>query len=135
MSQKNCFLPESTASDPFSGLIDDKPLRFRGEVYHGYHFNCTACGVELNSEAREVRCRPGFAANEMVSLRMFHMVSYQLEECSELQATKKDVCSIFRMSCIVCAVMIRWAFPFVVLVDDQLRNVWLLHLGNTGMLK
>jgi hypothetical protein len=51
----------------FSGLIDDKPLRFRGEVYHGYHFNCTACGVELNSEAREVRSRPGFAANEMVS--------------------------------------------------------------------
>jgi hypothetical protein len=52
--------------DYFSGLIDDKPLRFRGEVYHGYHFNCTACGVELNSEAREVRSRPGFAANEMV---------------------------------------------------------------------
>lgn len=91
MSQKNCFLPESTASDAFSGLIDDKPLRFRGEVYHGYHFNCTACGVELNSEAREVRCRPGFAANEMVSSRMFHMVSYQLEECSELQATERYV--------------------------------------------
>ena len=50
----------------FSGLIDDKPLRFRGEVYHGYHFNCTACGVELTSEAREVRSRPGFTANDMV---------------------------------------------------------------------
>lgn len=51
----------------YSGVIDDKPLRFRGEVYHPYHFNCTACGVELNSDAREVRSRPGYAANEMVS--------------------------------------------------------------------
>lgn len=49
------------------GLIDDAPLRFRGEVYHGYHFNCTACGIELDSSAREVRSRPGFAANDMVS--------------------------------------------------------------------
>nr|CAD7408782.1 unnamed protein product [Timema poppensis]CAD7427980.1 unnamed protein product [Timema monikensis] len=50
------------------GLIDDKPLRFRGEVYHPYHFNCTACGIELNADAREVRSRPGFAANEMNEL-------------------------------------------------------------------
>lgn len=60
----------------FSGLIDDKPLRFRGEVYHGYHFNCTACGVELNSEAREVRSRPGFTANEMVSKGKGHPIMY-----------------------------------------------------------
>ncbi|XP_015127667.1 LIM and senescent cell antigen-like-containing domain protein 1 isoform X2 [Diachasma alloeum] len=50
------------------GVIDDKPLRFRGEVYHPYHFNCTACQVELNSDAREVRSRPGYAANEMNEL-------------------------------------------------------------------
>lgn len=50
-----------------SGIIDDKPLRFRGEVYHPYHFNCTACGVELNSDAREVKNRPGITANEQVS--------------------------------------------------------------------
>lgn len=50
----------------FSGLIDDEPLRFRGEVYHGYHFNCTACGQELDSTAREVKSRPGLAANDMV---------------------------------------------------------------------
>ncbi|XP_043665369.1 LIM and senescent cell antigen-like-containing domain protein 1 isoform X1 [Vespula pensylvanica] len=50
------------------GVIDDKPLRFRGEVYHPYHFNCTACGIELNSDAREVRSRPGYAANEMNEL-------------------------------------------------------------------
>lgn len=50
----------------FSGVIDGKPLRFRGELYHPYHFNCTTCGVELNSQAREVRSRPGYAANEMV---------------------------------------------------------------------
>jgi len=49
-------------------VIDDKPLRFRGELYHPYHFNCTTCGIELNSEAREVRSRPGYAANEMVRL-------------------------------------------------------------------
>uniref|UniRef100_A0A1A9UNV0 LIM domain-containing protein n=1 Tax=Glossina austeni TaxID=7395 RepID=A0A1A9UNV0_GLOAU len=50
------------------GLIDDEPLRFRGEVYHGYHFNCTACGVELDSTAREVKSRPGLAANDMNEL-------------------------------------------------------------------
>lgn len=51
----------------YSGLIDEEPLRFRGEVYHGYHFNCTACGQELDSTAREVKSRPGLAANDMVS--------------------------------------------------------------------
>uniref|UniRef100_A0A1B6MLP6 LIM domain-containing protein n=1 Tax=Graphocephala atropunctata TaxID=36148 RepID=A0A1B6MLP6_9HEMI len=50
------------------GMIDEKPLRFRGEVYHPYHFNCTACGVELNSDAREVKSRPGFTANDMASV-------------------------------------------------------------------
>lgn len=50
------------------GIIDDKPLRFRGEVYHPYHFNCTACGVELNSDAREVKNRPGITANEQNEL-------------------------------------------------------------------
>lgn len=50
------------------GIIDDKPLRFRGEVYHPYHFNCTACHVELDSNAREVRSRPGYAANDMNEL-------------------------------------------------------------------
>ncbi|XP_058463547.1 LIM and senescent cell antigen-like-containing domain protein 1 isoform X1 [Malaya genurostris] len=50
------------------GIIDDAPLRFRGEVYHGYHFNCTACGVELDSSAREVKNRTGYAANDMNEL-------------------------------------------------------------------
>lgn len=67
---KKMILFKRHLSACFSGLIDDKPLRFRGEVYHGYHFNCTACGIELTSEAREVRSRPGFAANEMVSTRL-----------------------------------------------------------------
>ncbi|KAH7965849.1 hypothetical protein HPB49_011443 [Dermacentor silvarum] len=35
------------------GIIDDMPLKFRSEPYHPYHFNCTACGVELTAEARE----------------------------------------------------------------------------------
>ncbi|XP_026676451.1 LIM and senescent cell antigen-like-containing domain protein 1 [Diaphorina citri] len=50
------------------GLIDDKPLKFRGEVYHPYHFNCTSCGTELNSDAREVKSRPGYTANDMNEL-------------------------------------------------------------------
>lgn len=49
------------------GLIDGAPLKFRGEVYHGYHFNCTSCNVELDSTAREIKSRTGFAANDMVS--------------------------------------------------------------------
>lgn len=51
-----------------SGIIDGPPLRFRGEVYHGYHFNCTSCNCELDSTAREVKSRPGFAANDMNEL-------------------------------------------------------------------
>uniref|UniRef100_A0A182VSB4 LIM zinc-binding domain-containing protein n=1 Tax=Anopheles minimus TaxID=112268 RepID=A0A182VSB4_9DIPT len=50
------------------GIIDDAPLRFRGEVYHGYHFNCTSCGAELDSSAREVKNRSGYAANDMNEL-------------------------------------------------------------------
>lgn len=52
----------------FSGIIDGEPLRFRGEVYHGYHFKCTTCNVELDSTAREVKSRAGFAANDMNEL-------------------------------------------------------------------
>jgi len=38
------------------GFIDEGlPLKFKGEPYHPYHFNCHSCGVELNSEAREVK--------------------------------------------------------------------------------
>lgn len=54
-----------------STVIDEKPLRFRGEVYHPYHFNCTSCGIELNSDAREVKGRPGYSVNEMVKI-FFH---------------------------------------------------------------
>jgi hypothetical protein len=30
-------------------------LRFKGECYHPYHFNCKLCSCELNSSAREIR--------------------------------------------------------------------------------
>lgn len=43
-------------------------MRFRNEVYHGYHFNCTSCNAELDSTAREVKSRPGFAANDVNEL-------------------------------------------------------------------
>ena len=37
-------------------IIDDsKPLKYKNEPYHAYHFNCTGCGVELNSDAREIK--------------------------------------------------------------------------------
>ena len=54
-------------------MIDDRPLRFRGEVYHPYHFNCSSCGIELNADAREVKSRPGFTAYEMVFLILFRV--------------------------------------------------------------
>jgi hypothetical protein len=37
-------------------IIDEGiPLKYKGEPYHPYHFNCKSCGVELNSDARVVK--------------------------------------------------------------------------------
>ncbi len=60
-NNKRCFFFRS-----FSSVIDGEPLRFRGEVFHPYHFNCTGCGNELTSSGREVRTRPGYTAQELV---------------------------------------------------------------------
>jgi len=49
-------------------IIEGEPLKFRGEYYCPYHFNCTACGIELTSTAREVRTRPGYTANDLNEL-------------------------------------------------------------------
>ena len=38
-----------------SGPIEDEVLRYKGEIYHPYHFNCTTCGIELNASARETK--------------------------------------------------------------------------------
>lgn len=62
-----------------SGVIDDKPLRFRGKIYHGYHFNCTACGIELNSDARELKHRSGYTANEMVKRKSLILICRKLQ--------------------------------------------------------
>ncbi|XP_037075789.1 LIM and senescent cell antigen-like-containing domain protein 1 isoform X5 [Pollicipes pollicipes] len=43
-------------------VVDGEPLRFRGELYHPYHFNCKACGIELDSRAREVKSRAGYTS-------------------------------------------------------------------------
>ena len=40
-----------------SSAIGGEPLRFRGDVFHAYHFNCAGCGEELTSSAREVKVR------------------------------------------------------------------------------
>lgn len=50
------------------GSIEGDPLRWQGELYHPYHFNCTGCEVELTSSAREVRSRPGVTANKLNEL-------------------------------------------------------------------
>jgi hypothetical protein len=47
-SQFNGFITNA------SSLSDGEPLRFRGEVYHPYHFSCTGCKEELTATAREV---------------------------------------------------------------------------------
>ena len=49
-------------------VIDGDPLKFRGEVYHPYHFNCKGCSKELTSSAVEVKTRPGYTANELNEL-------------------------------------------------------------------
>jgi hypothetical protein len=36
-------------------IIDEDLLKYKGETYHPYHFNCHSCGCELNSTAREIK--------------------------------------------------------------------------------
>ncbi|CAM6006363.1 unnamed protein product [Sphagnum balticum] len=38
-------------------IIDEGHIKWRGEAYHPYHYNCKQCGTELNSDAREVKRR------------------------------------------------------------------------------
>jgi LIM and senescent cell antigen-like-containing domain protein 1/2 len=35
--------------------LDEDSLRFKGNSYHPYHFNCKTCAVELTHHAREVK--------------------------------------------------------------------------------
>lgn len=35
--------------------IDDEFLRYNGEIYHPFHFNCKSCGCELNTKGREMK--------------------------------------------------------------------------------
>ena len=60
MSHSNSFKPAVQYVDSpniFSFAIDEEPLRFRGDVFHAYHFRCTGCDEELTSTAREVKVR------------------------------------------------------------------------------
>lgn len=34
-------------------IIEEGHIKFKGEAYHPYHFNCNLCGIELNETARE----------------------------------------------------------------------------------
>lgn len=38
---------------PYSALIDEGFLRYKGDIYHPYHFNCASCSAELTPDARE----------------------------------------------------------------------------------
>lgn len=38
-----------------SQVIDDELLRYKGESYHYFHFNCKSCGGDLNGNARELK--------------------------------------------------------------------------------
>ena len=35
-------------------IINGKPLRFRGDPYHPYHFTCSNCEIDLDHKARDV---------------------------------------------------------------------------------
>lgn len=94
------------------GIIDGAPLRFRGEVYHGYHFNCTSCGVELDSTAREIKSRTGFAANDMNEL-------YCLK-CHDRMGVRELIIMISKQ---VITIKLCHRFQFAVLVVVQLKNV------------
>ena len=60
-----------------STRIEGEPLRFQGDVYHPYHFNCAGCGVELTSTAREVRSRQGLTANKVIT-QIVIVLSYKI---------------------------------------------------------
>ena len=49
------------------GVAEGAGLRHRGHTFHPHHFQCAGCGAELTSSAREVRARPGLAANKVTS--------------------------------------------------------------------
>ncbi|OWF39258.1 LIM and senescent cell antigen-like-containing domain protein 1 isoform X2 [Mizuhopecten yessoensis] len=34
-------------------IIEEGHIRYKGEAYHPYHFNCSSCSGELNADARE----------------------------------------------------------------------------------
>lgn len=36
------------------GSEEEKPLRYKDDTYHAYHFNCHSCGIELMPDARQV---------------------------------------------------------------------------------
>ncbi|XP_052783321.1 uncharacterized protein LOC128219541 [Mya arenaria] len=35
-------------------IIEEGHIKYKGEAFHPYHFNCHSCSVELNADAREV---------------------------------------------------------------------------------
>ncbi|CAF1155382.1 unnamed protein product [Rotaria sordida] len=35
-------------------IIDNKCIKYKGEYYHAYHFQCSSCRIELDHNAREV---------------------------------------------------------------------------------
>ncbi|CAF0984097.1 unnamed protein product [Brachionus calyciflorus] len=58
---KECNLKEKqkslnqTLCHKCNAPIENDMIRFKGDVYHAYHFNCKSCSIELNSNSRELR--------------------------------------------------------------------------------
>ena len=102
-------------------MIDGEPLRFRGEVYHPYHFNCTACGNELTSTAREVRTRPGYTANDLNELYCLRLVSIEYL-CLNIYSDLNDSINnqnYNKFTFNIIDATTKWAYPYVVRVVVQ----------------
>uniref|UniRef100_A0A1I8HD61 LIM domain protein n=1 Tax=Macrostomum lignano TaxID=282301 RepID=A0A1I8HD61_9PLAT len=96
----------------------DQVLRFKGDNYHPYHFNCTGCRAELTAEAREkddqlycircfdklgvpvcARCRRPIEERVVHAINKAWHVEHFVDEC--VQACCKSWCSA-HFQCSVC---------------------------------
>ncbi|CAF1266367.1 unnamed protein product [Adineta steineri] len=52
-------LKDSNTSERFCStcqqMIENKYIKYKGECYHAYHFQCSSCRIELDENAREIR--------------------------------------------------------------------------------
>ena len=72
MGGRSCFITIGAFGDTplhrCHSSIEGGSLQWQGDHYHPYHFQCAGCRVELTATAREVKSRPGLAANVVIEL-------------------------------------------------------------------